>query len=177
MRSTLRVAALSAALAAIAPPSQVWAASPALSVQGGWWNLEADLQTRSGLFVDAGVPLAGVFLAKTTSGTSWFVPLELKLGYQLPLTRSLHLRLGARAAMMWSGEDPCGTGCDRTMFRSFDNLEVGLRYESLSGFVAGVELPVLTVRAYKESTWSAEVWPPGPSFAFSQLYLGYRWAL
>lgn len=177
MIRTLRVAALFAALAAIAPTSHARAASPALSVQGGWWNLEADWQTRSGLFLDAGVPLAGVFLAETTSGTSWFVPLELKLGYQLPLAERLHLRLGARTAMMWSGEDPCGTGCARTAFRSFDNLEVGLRYESLGGFVAGVELPVLTVRMSKESTWSQKVFAPGPSFAFSQLYLGYRWAL
>lgn len=172
--SGLCVVVLLAATMLCLAPSRAEAADPGFSVQGGWWSLEADLQTRSGLFIDAGVPLAGIFLAETTGGTSWFVPLEFKLGYQHALSERFRLRLGARSAFMASGEDPCGTGCHETAFRSFNNLEVGFRYETPTGFVAGVELPVFTLQ-FKER--SVEPWWPGPSLAFSELYVGYRWSL
>lgn len=144
--------------------------SPALALQLGWWNLELDVRTRAGIFVDVGVPWAGFVLGASTTGTDWVVPVGAKLGYEYRASAHLGLRAGLRGAYMVSSEDPCGI-CSHLEHRLYALAEVGVRYELSSGLILGLDVPLF---AAADLVDSPEALPPPGSLGFSAVYLGWR---
>jgi len=150
-----------------------------VSVQGGWWNVEAEYCVDFGLFVDLGVPWFTMVIEGTTGGIDWSMGVEGKIGYQYSITDAWKLRAGFRSAFSFARGCPCINGVDETHTKSFGLLEVGLRYEHSSGLVIGVDLPVYVFDDLHElldgKSSGVEHFPPGPSFLFSQIYCGYAW--
>ena len=149
-------------------------AASAVSLQGGWWSVEGEWKTPSGIYGAIGLPWMGFLLS---SGPGWTVPFGTRVGYQYAASPRWKLRGSARFAGTYGEESGCG--CGQRVARTFGFVEFGLRYEAPSGFVAGLDLPLLAfdqahdlARGRPEGV---EVFPPPLSFAFSQLYLGYSW--
>jgi hypothetical protein len=84
----------------------------------------------------------------------------------------------ARVAGTYGEDSSCG--CQQRVTRTFGFLEFGIRYEAPSGFVAGLDLPLLAFDQAHDlargRTEGIEVFPPPLSLAFSQMYLGYSWS-
>jgi hypothetical protein len=155
--------------------AQVWRHD--LSLQGGWWNVEADYVAPFGGFVSAGVPWAAWLTDSLTGGTAWNAALEAKVGYQGKVLRDLHLRGGFRMALaVWQGTQ-CLDSCPETETRFFGFAEVGLRYQHPGGFVVGVDIPVWGIKHSDDSDSRAAVrsMPTWVAVLFSQVYVGYRW--
>jgi hypothetical protein len=144
-----------------------------LSLQGGWWSVEAEYATPIGLFADFGIPWLILALAYSDS-SDWVIPLEAKLGYQLEVAEGVKLRAGARAVFGFCegcGEAPWGT---TVLF------ELGIRYEDSSGFLMGLELPVYGLHVIHDSlhdTTDIMHLTRGVSFMYTQIYFGYAWKL
>jgi hypothetical protein len=141
----------------------------AVAVQAGWWSLDGEWRGRSGVFAGAGVPWVA---AAITTNAQWMVPYAARAGYQHDLSPRWKLRGAAHLAGTYGRENPCGD-CGHIVTRTFAFLELGLRYEARSGFVAGLDLPLFGVG----KTGRADIYPPPLSFAFAQGYLGYSWRL
>ena len=148
------------------------ARASAFAVQGGWWSVEAEWRSRSGIYVAAGVPW-GIVPVSLMSGATWIVPLGARVGYQHALSERWSLRGSLHAAVVFDDETSrCGCGSDEKMLtRSFAFAELGARYESPGGFVAGVDLPLFAVHL------AHELFPPPVSLAFGQAYVGFSWGL
>lgn len=156
-------------------------ADPAHSVsfQGGWWNVEVEYCADFGLFIDAGVPWFAIVIDGTAGGTDWAMAVQGKIGYQYSLSDSWKLRAGFRTAFSFWRGCPCIDGVDETHTKSFGLLEAGVRYEHPSGLVVGIEVPFYVFDDLHEllggNSSVVEHFPPGVSFAFSQVYCGYSW--
>jgi len=163
------------ASAPAAEPTVTQAASPAparaaaFAVQGGWWSVEAEWRTRFGVYAAAGIPWVMVPLAIMDHAT-WVVPVTGRLGYDLGLSPRWSLRANAHAATMVANETgKCGCADLDPVWRTFLFAEVGVRYQSPSGFIAGVDLPVFAFSVPHQA------FAPPISLAFTQLYLGHSW--
>jgi hypothetical protein len=147
----------------------------AVSLQGGWWSVEGEWKARSGIYAAVGVPWMGALLS---SGGGWTVPLGARVGYQYEASPAWKLRGSARVAGTYGADSSCG--CQHRVTRTFGFLEFGIRYEAPSGFVAGLDLPLLAFDQAHDlargRTEGIEVFPPPLSLAFSQMYLGYSWS-
>ena len=150
-----------------------------ISLQAGWWNVEAEYCADFGLFVNVGVPWFAMVIDGTASGTDWAMGVEGKIGYQFSLTESWKLRAGFRTAFSFWHGCPCMDGTDETHTKSFGFLEAGVRYEHPSGLVVGIDGPLYAFDDLHEllggNSSVVEHFPPGVSFAFSQVYCGYSW--
>jgi hypothetical protein len=160
--------------AATAASSSGGAARPgsAISLQGGWWSLEAELRARFGLYGAVGIPWVAVPLAML-NGATWAAPLGARVGYQYSLSARWSLRASAHAAFMLANENGAKCGCEsdgELTRRTFFFAEAGIRYDSPSGFVAGADLPIYGLRL------SNHPFPPPESLAFAQAYIGYSWS-
>ena len=148
--------------------------SSALSLQGGWWSAEGEWKTPSGVYAAVGVPWMGLVLSQ-----GWTVPFAARVGYQYDLSPAWGLRGSARFAGTSGEESSCG--CQQRVTRTFGFVEVGVRYQARSGFVAGLDLPLLGFDQAHDvargRTEGVELFPPPLSFAFSQVYVGYSWKL
>jgi hypothetical protein len=73
--------------AATAASSSGGTAKPgsAISLQGGWWSLEAEGRARFGLYGAVGIPWVAVPLAML-NGATWAAPLGARVGYQYSLS-------------------------------------------------------------------------------------------
>jgi hypothetical protein len=144
----------------------------AISLQGGWWSLEAEWRARSGLYAAVGVPWVALPIAML-NGATWVAPLGARVGYQYSLSARWSLRGSAHAAFVLDDEDSnakCGCASDGALTqRTFVFAEAGIRYQAPSGFVAGADLPVYGLRL------SNHPFPPPESLAFAQAYIGYSW--
>jgi hypothetical protein len=143
----------------------------AISLQGGWWSLEAEWRSRIGVYVAAGIPWVALPLAFLSKAT-WAAPVGARVGYQYRLSERWSLRGSAHAAFMIDDENIAKCGCESdggTTQRTFLFAEVGVHYQAPSGFVAGADLPVYGVRLANHP------FPPPESLAFSQVYIGYSW--
>ncbi len=149
------------------------------SIQGGWWNFEAEYLADFGLFVDAGVPWFAMVMDGDQTGSDWSMAVEGKVGYQFSVSDSWRLRAGFRTAFSFWHGCPCSSGAEETHTKSFAFLEVGVRYEHSSGIFVGVDLPLYAFDDFHEllsgNSSGVEHFPPGVSFLFSQLYCGYGW--
>jgi hypothetical protein len=145
----------------------------ALSLQGGWWSAEGEWKTSSGIYAAVGVPWVGLWLMPGRT-----VPFAARVGYQYDLSSAWALRGSARLAGT-SGEASCG--CQRRVIQTFGFVELGIRYQAPSGFVAGLDLPLLGFDQAHDlargRTEGVELFPPPLSLAFSQAYVGYAWKL
>jgi hypothetical protein len=156
-------------------PTVVQAASPAagrgsaFAVQGGWWSVEAEWRARVGVYAAAGVPWVMVPLAVMGDAT-WVVPVAGRIGYDFALSPRWSLRASGHAAMMIANEkSKCGCADEDPSRRTFVFAEIGIRYQSPSGFVAGADLPLVGLRTPHHG------FPPPLSLAFSQVYIGHSW--
>lgn len=141
----------------------------AFAVQGGWWNIEAEWRSRPGIYVAAGVPW-GIVPVSLMSGATWIVPLGARVGYQHPLSQRWSLRGNLHGAVVFDDEtSKCGCESPAVLTRSFAFAELGARYESPGGFVAGVDLPLFAVH------FPRKLFPPPMSLAFGQAYVGFSW--
>jgi hypothetical protein len=145
------------------------AAGPAVGIQGGWWSVEAEWRSESGVLLAAGVPWLGAVL--TMGSAKWVVPYGFRAGYQHEFSRSFKFRGAAHVAGTYGREAPCG-GCGEIVKRTFGFLEIGGRYEARSGFVAGVDVPIAALGKN-----GRDLYPPPLSLAFSQAYVGFCWGL
>jgi hypothetical protein len=149
-----------------------------LAVQGGWWNFEVELKTRQGLYVALGAPIPVAAFNDWATHANWTVPFGVRIGYQHETWPRLKLRGALHVAGTYSSESICDCS-DERQTRSFLLLEAGLRYEGPSGFVAGIDVPLVAFDDAHElvrgRTSGVETFPPPLSFAFSQLYVGYAW--
>jgi hypothetical protein len=153
-------------------------ATNSFALQGGWWNWEVELKSRLGLYAALGAPVPVAVFNNAATNANWTVPFGLRIGYQHDMWPRLKLRGAVHVAGTYSSEDICGS-CDQRQTRSLVFVEAGVRYEGPSGFVAGIDVPLIAfddahelVRGHTEGV---EVFPPPLSFAFTQLYLGYAW--
>jgi hypothetical protein len=167
-RTSAVVAALAAHLAAAAPSAAAITEPPqsALTLQGGWWSVEAEWRTRTGMFGAIGVPWVAIPL---TSHARWLIPYAARIGYQHDVSRTFKLRGAIHVAGTYGRENPCGD-CGEIVSRIFAFAEVGGRYEAPSGFVAGVDLPIFGL-----GSSGGDLYPPPISLAFSQAYVGWSW--
>lgn len=141
----------------------------ALSLQGGWWTLEAEWRTRVGLYAAVGVPWPLVPLS-VMNGATWVAPLSARVGYDLALSPRWSLRASGLAATSAANETgKCGCTHGQVEWRTFLFAGVGVRYQSPGGLVLGAELPLIGGSALHQ------VFPPPMSLAFSQLYVGHSW--
>jgi hypothetical protein len=147
--------------------------APAVSVQAGWWSLEAELKSSTGVFAAVGLPWMGMLLP---SG-GWTVPFSGRVGYQYDASVTWKLRGSARVAGTYA-ETSCLCGGWET--QTFGFLEVGVRYQAASGFIAGLDLPLFAFDQAHDlvrgRTEGIELFPPPLSLAFSQVYVGYSWS-
>jgi hypothetical protein len=153
-------------------------AANSFALQGGWWNWELELKSRLGLYVALGAPVPVAVFNNAATSANWTVPFGLRIGYQHEMWPRLKLRGAMHVAGTYSSENPCGCR-DQRETRSFFFAEVGLRYEGPSGFVAGIDVPLVAfddahelVQGHSEGV---ELFPPPVSFVFSQVYAGYAW--
>jgi hypothetical protein len=147
------------------------ARASAFSVQGGWWSAEAEWRSRPGIYVAAGVPW-GIVPVSLLNGATWIVPLGARLGYQHAVSPRWSLRGSLHGAVVFDDEtSKCGCSDEKMLTRSFAFAELGARYESPRGFVAGVDLPLFAVH------FPRELFPPPVSLAFGQAYVGFSWGL
>jgi hypothetical protein len=150
------------------------APAAAVSLTGGWWSVEGEWKSSSGIYGAVGVPWMGLLLER---GAKWTVPFGARVGYQFEACPSWKLRGAARVAGTFGENSACG--CQQTETRTFGFLEFGLRYEAPSGFVAGLDLPLFAFDQAHDlargRTEGVEVFPPPLSLAFSQAYVGYSW--
>jgi hypothetical protein len=146
----------------------------AMSVQGGWWSVEGEWRGASGIYGAVGLPWMGFLLE---SGSGWVVPFGARLGYQYEASPAWKLRGAVRVAGTHGEGSKCG--CQHRSTRTFGFFELGLRYEGPSGFVAGLDAPLVAVDQAHDlargRTEGVEVFPLPLSLAFSQLYIGYSW--
>lgn len=141
----------------------------ALSLQGGWWTVEAEGRTRVGIYAAVGVPWPLVALS-VMNGATWVVPLSARVGYDLALSPRWSLRASGLAATTVANETgKCGCNHGQAEWRTFLFAGLGVRYQSPSGLVLGAELPLVGASALHQ------VFPPPMSLAFSQLYIGRSW--
>jgi len=149
-------------------------AASAVSLQGGWWSVEGEWKAPNGIYGAVGLPWMGVLLS---SGGGWTVPFSARVGYQYDASAVWKLRGSARVAGTYGENSSCGCGHRETL--TFGFLEFGIRYEALSGFVAGLDLPLFAFDQAHDlargRTEGIEVFPPPLSLAFSQVYVGYSW--
>jgi hypothetical protein len=150
------------------------AAASAVSLQGGWWSVEGEWKTPSGIYGAVGVPWMGFLLS---SGGGWTVPFSARVGYQYEASATWKVRGAARVGGTYGENRSCGCGHRET--QTFGFVEFGIRYEAPSGFVAGLDLPLFAFDQAHDlvrgRTEGIEVFPPPLSLAFSQVYLGYSW--
>jgi hypothetical protein len=147
-------------------------AANSLSLQGGWWSVEGEIKLRFGVYAALGVPYPLFFLSPSAR---WVVPLSVRVGYQYEASPRWKLRAAAHLAGAASSEDPCGD-CYQTVVRAYQFVEVGLRYEGPSGFVAGLDVPIVAFKNGHEiyrGNFDRLRSYPGP--AFTQVYAGYAW--
>ncbi|HEX2656855.1 MAG TPA: hypothetical protein VHU40_01230 [Polyangia bacterium] len=143
----------------------------AVAVQGGWWSVEAEWRSRAGVYVAAGVPW-GIVPVSLMSGATWIVPLGARVGYQHPLSQRWSLRGSLHGAVVFDDEtSKCGCESPAMLTRSFGFAELGARYQSPGGFVAGVDLPLFGIH------FPRKPFPPPVSLAFGQAYVGFSWGL
>jgi hypothetical protein len=141
------------------------------SLQGGWWSIEAEWRSRHGVFAAAGTPW-GIVPLSLMNGATWIVPLGARVGYQHNLSARWSLRGSAHAALVIDNEtSKCGCASDETMMRTFAFAELGARYQSPGGFLAGLDVPLFGLR------FPRKVFAPPASLAFGQIYVGYSWGL
>jgi hypothetical protein len=142
-----------------------------VSLQGGWWAFEAEWKARPGFYVSVGIPWATVPMA-VLNGATWVIPAGARVGYQYDLSTRWSLRSSAQAAFSVANEtSKCGCESPAATARTFVFADLGLRYDSPRGFVAGVDVPVVGIRLPHH--WFA----PPEALAFSQVYVGYSWGL
>jgi hypothetical protein len=150
------------------------ASAPAVSLQAGWWSVEGELRSSTGVFAAVGLPWMGMLL--TPGG--WTVPFSGRVGYQYDASASWKLRGSARVAGTYAEQTSCGCGQWET--QTFGFLEVGVRYQAASGFIAGLDLPLFAFDQAHDlargRTEGIELFPPPLSLAFSQVYVGYSWS-
>ena len=91
------------------------------------------------------------------------VPVGARVGYQHPLSARWSLRGSAHGVAVFDDEtSKCGCGDGKTtLTRTFAFAELGARYESPGGFVAGVDLPCSPC-AFRASCFHPRFrWPSG----------------
>lgn len=141
----------------------------ALSLQGGWWTVEAEWRTRVGLYAAVGVPWPLVPLS-VMNGATWVAPLSARVGYDFAISPRWSLRASGLAASSVANETgKCGCNHGQVEWRTFLFAGLGVRYQSPGGLVVGAEIPLVGGSALHQ------VFPPPMSLAFSQLYLGHTW--
>jgi hypothetical protein len=135
--------------------------------------VEAEFKSRLGLYAALGVPYPTLILA---SSARWVIPFGVRVGYQYELSRAWKLRAAAHLAGSVQSEDPCGCRKYETETSAYQFVELGVRYESAGGFVAGLDLPILALKNGHElyrGHFDRLRSYPGP--AFTQIYCGYAW--
>lgn len=147
-------------------------AQSGLAIQGGWWSAELEYLTSTGLFLDLGVPWMAFVLDSTTSGIDWTAAGEAKVGFQHSLDKAWKVRYGVRHAVVASHGCPCSDGHETTEIKPFLFFELGLRYLFPSGFLLGLDIPVL---GFKRLYSNPKPGYPPVVFAFAQGYIGYTW--
>ena len=142
---------------------------PALALHAGWWSVEAEWRTRSGLYAAAGVPWAAAALY-LLNGASWVVPLGARAGYDLALSPRWSVRGSVHGASAYGNErGKCGCDDGDPVFRVFVFAEAGVQYRAAGGLVLGAYVPLYGFNLGHRQ------FPPPASLAFSQVYLGYSW--
>lgn len=173
--------ALEIALASFSPTQAFAQADPdplppqagyAFALQGGWWSLESELSTPWGVYLGLGIPYPAFFIS-TSSGR--LVPLGVRLGYEFAWSSRWKLRAAGHFAAAVSSEKCYGDCTGREVY-AVQLFEVGLRYEGPSGFVAGLDVPLVAFgdgqKLYFGEFGRLKAFA-GP--VFSQCYWGYRW--
>lgn len=104
------------------------------------------------------------------------MPFGARIGYELEASPVWKLRGALHVA---GRNDRASCGCSPRQTHTFGFVELGARYESPSGFVAGLDLPLFAFDqahdVVRGRTAGVELFPPPISFAFAQLYLGHAW--
>jgi hypothetical protein len=168
LKASIVVAAIAAHMQAVAARAMASDEKPqsALTIQCGWWSVEAEWKAKSGVFAAVGVPWVAVAL---TPSAKWLIPYGARIGYQRGVSRVFRVRGAAHVAGTYGRENPCGD-CGEIVSRTFGFVEIGGRYEAPSGFVAGVDVPIFALGKNVR-----DIYPPPLSFAFSQVYVGFSW--
>lgn len=150
----------------------------ALSAQLGWWNAELELLTQPGIYFALGGPWVGAVLGVTEDRL--IIPFGARIGYQHELSSRWKLRAAAHFVGLYGSAGVCyDCSSDANGTDSWQLFELGARYESGSGLVYGIDVPLLVVNDVLglDNAANEPFFAPPTSLAFLQLYVGYSWPL
>jgi hypothetical protein len=147
------------------------------SAQIGWWNAELEFLSNVGLYVAAGGPWVMALLGPLDDRIN--IPFGARVGYQFDASEEWKLRAAAHF-VGWRELQDCSLACsDYTV--TWQLFEVGARHQSESGFLYGIDVPLLAIedilRLDERAATDRHVLAPPLSIVLTQVYVGYAWPI
>lgn len=145
----------------------------------GWWNAELEFLFEPGIYVSAGGPWVGALLGLADERV--YIPFGARVGYQFDASGDWKLRAATHLVGLSEVYEKCSDDCPPHSTESWQLFEIGARHESPSGFVYGVDVPLFVINDVlgldRSTSPEDDVFAPPLSLIFTQIYVGYSWAI
>lgn len=146
----------------------------------GWWNAELEFLFGPGLYVAAGGPWVGALLGPLEERV--YIPFGARVGYQFDASEEWKLRVATHLVGLSEVYEECSVDCGGPIStQSWQLFEIGARHESPSGLVYGIDVPFFVINDVlgldRSTSPEDEPFAPPISIIFTQVYVGYAWAI
>jgi len=147
----------------------------------GWWNAELEFLFGPGFYVAAGGPWVGALLGPADERV--YVPFGARVGYQFDASEEWKVRAATHLVGLSKVYEKCYPPRCPTpnSTQSWQLFELGARHESPSGLVYGIDVPLFVINDVlgldRSTSPEDEPFAPPLSIIFTQVYVGYSWAI